>query len=123
MINWLLVFAGGGAGSICRFAIAQWMAPLQLHFPWATWVANILSCIFLGLLTGWSLANRLTAPYQYLLMTGFCGGFSTFSTFTNESFRLMSNGQAGTALLYMGLSMVSCLLALYLGIKISSSLT
>ncbi len=114
-----MVFAGGGLGSICRYGIAHALARYSLTFPLATLLANVISCIILGLLTGLALRGELAQTnYRLLLMTGFCGGFSTFSTFTNETLTLFTNGQLLFGLLNIFLSLLVCLICVYLGIKI-----
>ena len=119
-MNYLLVFLGGGLGSVCRFGIAQWLANYKLHFPWATILANVLACLVLGALVGLALKSRVNAPMGFFLMVGFCGGFSTFSTFTNETFQLLATGDMGKALANVALSLVVCLASLFMGIKASS---
>ena len=92
-MNFILVFIGGGLGSICRFGISLFMKNQEYIFPMATLLANAISCIVLGALVGWTMKNGNTSDVQkYLLMTGFCGGFSTFSAFTNETFQLFQDG-------------------------------
>ena len=113
---YLWVFLGGGLGSVCRFGIARALVHHRLTFPLATLLANVAACLLLGYLVGLSMRNGLAPSHQLLLLTGFCGGFSTFSTFTAESFVLLQNGQWGLALLNVGLSLLSCLGALALGI-------
>ncbi|MEO1257164.1 MAG: fluoride efflux transporter CrcB [Bacteroidota bacterium] len=117
MLNYLLVFLGGGLGSICRFGIAQWLTPHKLHFPWATIIANVLACLVLGVLVGLSMKNKLGSPLSFFLMVGFCGGFSTFSTFTNETFQLMAVGDWEKALANVAVSLLVCLFSLFVGIK------
>ncbi|HHM20587.1 MAG TPA: CrcB family protein [Bacteroidetes bacterium] len=117
-MNYLLVFLGGGLGSVCRFGIARWLASYEIHFPWATIVANIMACLVLGLLAGLSFRGRVSSPLGFFLMVGFCGGFSTFSTFTNETFQLMVTGEWGRAFVNVGLSLAACLMALYAGVKV-----
>ena len=119
-MNYLLVFLGGGLGSLCRFGIAQWMANFKFHFPWATILANVLACLVLGSLVGLAMKNKVSAPMGFFLMVGFCGGFSTFSTFTNETFQLMATGDVGKALANVALSILVCLASLYMGVKLSS---
>lgn len=119
MLNYLYVFLGGGLGSLCRYGIAIGMRPYTEHFPYATLVANILSCIVLGYIIGWGQKAELVNWAVLLIATGFCGGFSTFSTFSLETFTLMNNGDWGTALLNIAVSTVICLCAIYLGFRLS----
>ena len=116
----LLVFIGGGLGSICRYSIGLWIQQtLQPKFPLATLAANALACLVLGMLTGWQLEGALSDQRRLLLATGFCGGFSTFSTFTAETWHLYQSGQTTAALLNTALSLTVCWVCLFLGIKIT----
>jgi len=119
MYNLLMVFVGGGLGSLCRYGISRMMFNVTPHFPSGTLVANILSCILLGYLFGVALKTPLADPAKLLWMTGFCGGFSTFSTFSLETFVLFESGHTGYALLNIGGSLLICLGCIYLGIKIA----
>ncbi len=115
----LLVFLGGGLGTICRFGLAKYFNPDTLHgFPWGTFLANTIACCLLGYFVAQLAKPELNAFYPLLLMTGFCGGFSTFSTFALENYNLFSTGNYGTALLYTGVSMILGLGAVFIGIKI-----
>lgn len=114
-VQFLLVFIGGGLGSLSRFGIAKAVAPYTPIFPYATLLANILSCILLGFLMQLSLRNQIDDTYKWLIMTGFCGGFSTFSTFSGETFQLFQNGNIVLAMLNIIGSIVICLLAIWLG--------
>ena len=115
-MNWLLVFIGGGLGSVARLGLARLFPPLALKaggFPWATFSANLLACTLLGL--GLSLATKshLTAAQQFFALTGFCGGFSTFSTFAAEAVVLLQEGYPGSALAYVAASIACGTLAIY----------
>ena len=122
-MNFLLVFIGGGLGSICRYGISVLLKNQGYIFPMATFVANALSCIVLGALVGWTMKNGNTSDIQkYLLMTGFCGGFSTFSTFTNETFQLFQSGNVMYAFGNILLSLVVCLICIFIGMKCSGGL-
>lgn len=123
MYNYLLVFIGGGLGSMCRFGLAQLCKPYQFSFPFATFLANTLSCIVLGFLVGMSLKTEANNIQKFLLMTGFCGGFSTFSTFSNESFQLFQGGQTSYALATVVLNLLICWFCIYLGLKLANSLS
>ncbi len=119
MSNYLFVFLGGGLGSICRFGIGHLMAGYRLQFPWATFLANFISCFILGVLVALSMKGRLGGQVTVLLMAGFCGGFSTFSTFTNETFQMLVDGQWAKAAAYVLLSLVICMISLWAGVKVS----
>jgi CrcB protein len=120
MSCYLCVFVGGGLGSIARYGLGQWMSSARPQLPWATFSANLLSCFLLGILVAASMKGRLQGQWAVFLMAGFCGGFSTFSTFTNETLQLLLNGQWLKAAVYTGLSVFACLLSLYAGMKMAS---
>ena len=120
-MSWLLVFVGGGAGSLCRYGLSLLFPPGEAGhglIPWATFLANGLACLILG--AGIALATRNAMPKEMalLLLTGFCGGFSTFSTFTAELFALYQAGAYGTVIGYLTLKMVTGLLALWVGFSL-----
>lgn len=119
-IAFLLVFVGGGLGSVSRYLISIWLWPIQSRFPWATFVANALACLLLGYWMGLHHAGNISEQRRLLLATGFCGGFSTFSTFTAESLRLWQSGQQAAAMLYVFISLTVCLVFLFLGLKMAS---
>lgn len=116
-MSYLAVFIGGGLGALMRFGIAKALAHNNT-FPWATFIANFLSCVILGMLISFFLSKPENKNLYLLAVTGFCGGFSTFSTFSLESFQLLENGHTFMALLYMLSSILVCLIALYVGIKV-----
>lgn len=115
-LNALLVSIGGGLGSFCRYALSIYAANWSLWFPFGTFLANLLACFILGCLTGLSLKNNLSTNYNLLLGTGFCGGFSTFSTFSKECLQLLQAGNLGQGFAYLSLSIILGLLMVYLGI-------
>lgn len=117
LTSWSLVFLGGGFGSICRYGLILLLQPWQPRFPWATLLANALACLALGALLGWQQHGLLSDQRRLLLATGFCGGFSTFSTFTADGWRLFQQGQATMAVVNIVLSLTLCFGCLLLGWK------
>jgi len=119
MYNYFLVFIGGGLGSICRYGIAHFLQSQQYTFPFATFLANVISCVILGFFVGLSMKNGMSDIQKFMIMTGFCGGFSTFSTFTNETFQLFQTGELFYAITNIIVSLIVCLISIYIGIKLA----
>lgn len=112
----LWVFIGGGLGSIVRYGISlgisKWTDTL---FPWATLISNILATGILGLTLYFLLSRWQDQSWIYpLIAVGFCGGFSTFSTFSSETMNLITTGNYLIAALNILISMVSGLAILFL---------
>ena len=109
----LAIFLGGGIGSVCRYLISlSIQRQLTTAFPAGTFVVNITGCFLIGLLYG--IAVRYTwldAEWRMFLITGICGGYTTFSTFSYEAVGLIRQGNYTTFLLYVILSVVLGLLA------------
>ncbi len=114
--NLLLVALGGAAGSVGRYLISKCYAGT---FPWGTLTVNILGSLLIGLLMGMVSKGSLSPEMKLLLVTGFCGGFTTFSTFANESLSMMKVGSVLLMAFYVGVSVAIGILAVYLGTKIS----
>lgn len=105
-LPFLLIFIGGGLGSLCRYIVsACWLKGTGASFPWATLAVNLSGCLLIGLFIGLLSRRQSEGPY-WLLVTGFCGGFTTFSTFSNETFQLLRQGMWLTALSYALLSVI-----------------
>jgi len=113
----LIVGFGGAIGSIARFLVSK--LNLHWHFlsiPMGTLTVNVLGSLLIGFIAGVSARTEIISPSMRLfLMVGICGGFTTFSSFTNENLTLMQNGQFLSVLLYTGFSIFFGFLAVYLG--------
>ena len=113
----LIVGLGGFIGSVARFLVSK--LNLYWHFlsiPMGTLTVNVIGSFVIGFIVGISQkSDILSADVRLFLMVGVCGGFTTFSSFTNENMMLMQNGQFATALLYTGSSLLFGFLAVYLG--------
>lgn len=112
----LLVFVGGGTGSIARFLVSKlWNDPAS-GIPYGTFIANIIGSLFIGIILGWSLKNNTLSSHTTLLLaTGFCGGFTTFSTFAYENHIFLKSGDFLSFALYAIASFALGILAVYLG--------
>ena len=99
----LLVFLGGGAGSLARYLAGLGLGRWSQHFPTGTFAINVLGSLLLGLLFGFAYAHEFRHERELTLLigTGFLGGFTTFSTFELEGFSLLSNGHVATAAGYL----------------------
>jgi CrcB protein len=110
-MNWLYVFIGGGIGSVLRFAFSVLFTRWQLAgLAWATLCANVLACVVFAL--AWvyfSEKESFMTAYRPLILVGFCGGLSTFSTFSFETFELFKRGDYGFAILTIALNLILCL--------------
>jgi len=104
----------GGAG---RYLLSQLIQSKALTaFPYGTLTVNIIGCLLIGIVYGIAERSGLSNEWRLFIATGILGGFTTFSAFSYESISLMRDGQAGTALLYIGCSVVLGLLATYIGL-------
>ena len=118
--TWFFVFTGGGIGSVIRFLIQQQLNPAKTNeFPLGTFIVNVLGCLLIGLLWGWSeKATQLNQELKFFLFTGICGGFTTFSAFSQESIFLLRSGENLTLLFYVVATVITSLLLTYLGYKL-----
>ncbi|QNF31199.1 fluoride efflux transporter CrcB (plasmid) [Adhaeribacter swui] len=114
----LIVFMGGGLGSIARYLVNKWVGgTLTSVYPYGTFLVNIIGCFLIGFLIFFTQrAGASTIFWRLFLVTGFCGGFTTFSSFTFENVELIGNQQLLLFFVYATGSVVLGLLATYLGI-------
>ena len=119
--NILLAGLGGGAGSIARYLCQRWVSIYYPHsFPWGTFAVNVTGCFLIGLFWGLSFKSfENNEQWKLLLIPGLCGGFTTFSAFTLEGISLMKEQKLALFFLYIGGSVVSGLLATYIGMRIT----
>ena len=112
----LLVAVGSGLGGVLRYLVPCWIGAAK-GFPWATLTVNVVGSLLIGLLSGLLVRHGGSSAesIRCFAVVGFCGGFTTFSTFSNETFRLMENGQWGFAVVYVGTSVAAGLGAVALG--------
>ena len=116
--NLLYIFLGGGAGSVLRFLISNYTQKTVNinNFPLGTFLVNVLGCFLIGWLTAYFV--KVDSYLKFLLITGFCGGFTTFSAFSAENFSLWQSGNYGMLILYILLSVIMGFGAVYLGLQL-----
>jgi len=117
MRNLVYIFLGGGFGSVLRFLISNYTQKLWniSAFPMGTFVVNISGCFLIGVLSAYFL--KVDNPIKYLMITGVCGGYTTFSTFSAENFSLLQNSNYTILVLYALLSLTIGILMVFLGFQ------
>lgn len=109
----IAIFVGGGLGSVLRYSVQ-----LLLHerivaysFPWATFAVNVIGSFLIGLFYALSSKFSLSEELRLFLTAGLCGGFTTFSTFSNDSLAMIRQGDTIFCLIYVILSVISGIVA------------
>lgn len=115
--NLVFVALGGALGAVCRYLLSRLT---DTSFPWGTLTVNLLGSFLIGFLAGFVNRGLLSPEMKLLLVTGFCGGFTTFSTFANESFAMLKMGDAMLMALYVGVSVALGIVAVYIGLMLSN---
>lgn len=116
MKNIFYIFLGGGFGSILRFAISKLFMADKSSFPWSTLIANFIGCFIIGIILGWFINNNKQYSDLYVFLSiGFCGGLTTFSTFSVEGLTFLKNGELLMFVTYILISILGGLLLATLG--------
>lgn len=106
----LAVFIGGGVGSVLRFLFTKFFLNYNFQIPFGTLLANTIACLIFGIFSGFIYTKLQVEPIvKLLILTGLCGGLSTFSTFNYELFLMLKNGQVFMSILYFMISFIVCL--------------
>jgi CrcB protein len=122
MLKTILYIAIGGAiGSVLRYLTTVLVSKFWSNqFPLATFITNVIGCFLIGLFIGILAKNNMTdSQLKWFLVTGFCGGYTTFSAFGMENFNLLQNNNSLIAFGYMALSILLGLFAVWLGLLLS----
>jgi len=120
--NLLVLFIGGGFGTICRWLIHIWLSRPGELFPVATLIANVISSLLIGFLIAYFLRHN-NDLLRLLFITGYCGGFSTFSTFSMENYQLMVDGRWMMLAIYISLSVLLCVFSVMAGMRLGDALS
>ena len=119
----LFVFLGGGLGSAARYGLSKWLNNPEVSIPYGTLLANVLGSLLIGVILGYSLKSDLLSQQTTLLLaTGFCGGFTTLSTFAYENHTFLKNGDYLNFGMYTIGSFALALIAVFIGFWISKNI-
>jgi CrcB protein len=114
-MNFLSVFLGGGTGCVIRYLIGLGFQRTSSSLPWATFLSNISACLIFALVILFLKTQEISGPnLRLLILTGFCGGLSTFSSFGYETFLLLKQGMMLCAFSNIILSSALCILIFYI---------
>ena len=113
MDKFLWVGLGGALGAILRYSIS--LLPLKSSFPFLTLITNVIGAFVIGIVVGLFEKHYLSSNINLFLKTGVCGGFTTFSTFSLETLTLLENGMPSIAMIYAIVSIIGCVIGVYLG--------
>ncbi|TYP92133.1 CrcB protein [Fodinibius salinus] len=115
----LYVGVGGFFGSVLRYLVSYYVnINWSSHFPFGTFAVNLAGSFLIGIIIAASLNEDMSQQTRLLLATGFCGGFTTFSSFSYEFFSLLQNEHTGYAFLYAGTSLILGLFFVWLGFSL-----
>ena len=116
-MTFFLVFLGGGLGSVCRYFISFYLNAKS--FPWATLIVNAIGALIMGICIFFVIQKMMSLDKKALIMVGFLGGFTTFSSFGSEVFFMLRNSEFLKASFYVIISNFSVILFCFLGFFIT----
>lgn len=122
MIELLAVAAGGAVGSVGRWGLGMALSAILPGLPAGTFVANVLAGLVIGVVSGAHAVSPMSDPMRLFLTVGLCGGLSTFSTFSNETFQLLEAGDALAAGANVAVNVVTCIVAVWAGTRLGGAL-
>ncbi len=114
------VALGGAAGSVLRYLVSLWMKSVKADFPIATLLVNVIGCLLIGLFVRLLNTAGSSPVIRAALTVGFCGGFTTFSTFSAEFVTLVQEGREMRAVLYVVMSVTTGILATLVGMTLGN---
>ena len=119
-MKFVLVFLGGGFGSVLRYGISKYFNAFDAVIPYGTFLVNVLGSLLIGILLGLSLKSNVLSQNQTLFFAvGFCGGFTTFSTFAFENTKLIESGHYFSLVFYLLGSVILGILAVFSGLYLA----
>ncbi len=116
-MNFVYVAIGGALGAMLRYSLNY--LPVSTAFPFKTMIANIVGSFIIGVIAGVADIKGVDERLSLLLKVGFCGGFTTFSTFSLETMTLIEKGDWGVAAIYATTSVIVCVLSCVAGIAVA----
>jgi CrcB protein len=117
-----LIALGGAAGSVLRYLVGGRVQHFAPHgFPVGTLTVNVLGCLLIGILARVFLHMQTVGEWRALLVVGFCGGFTTFSTFSIETVGLIEGGEYARAATYIAGSILLCIMATFAGMAAAAA--
>jgi CrcB protein len=123
---WILIFVGGGIGSLCRYLVSRSInSSVVSGFPYGTFLVNITGCFLIGFFVFYFTDARFgvtSLQWRLFLVTGICGGYTTFSAFSYENIQLFESNQVFTFLAYTFGSVILGLLATFSGVLIARAI-
>ncbi len=117
-MHFFVVGLGGAFGAVARYSIS--LIPYKGDFPLLTLVTNLIGALVIGFVTGIATKREWSENTVLFLKTGVCGGFTTFSTFSLESYTLFQTHRPALAIMYMLLSVILCLAGIFIGVFIAN---